>query len=89
MAFGFTLILLEFRSFNEKVLRSKFVDVKAMLLLVFQGLSGGKIILYPSKNLPQSFKAEENIIAGNVCLYGATSGKVCAHRSKLFFLEVQ
>lgn len=41
-----------------------------------QGLSGGKIILYPSKNLPKSFKAESNIIAGNVCLYGATSGKV-------------
>jgi glutamate synthase domain-containing protein 3 len=34
------------------------------------------MILFPSENLPESFKAEENIIAGNVCLYGATSGKV-------------
>ncbi|CAB4020801.1 glutamate synthase [NADPH], partial [Paramuricea clavata] len=42
---------------------------------VGKGLSGGKIILFPSENLPESFKAEENIIAGNVCLYGATSGK--------------
>lgn len=38
-----------------------------------KGLSGGKLILYPPKNA--GFKAEENIIAGNVVLYGATSGK--------------
>ena len=38
-----------------------------------KGLSGGKLILYPSKNA--GFKADENIIAGNVALYGATSGK--------------
>ncbi len=40
---------------------------------VGKGLSGGKIILYPPKN--SSFKAEENVIAGNVNLYGATSGE--------------
>jgi glutamate synthase (NADPH/NADH) large chain len=40
---------------------------------VGKGLSGGKIILYPPKQ--SSFKAEENIIAGNVNLYGATSGE--------------
>ncbi|MDP4782522.1 MAG: glutamate synthase large subunit [Gammaproteobacteria bacterium] len=40
---------------------------------VGKGLSGGKIILYPPKQC--SFKAEENIIAGNVNLYGATSGE--------------
>ncbi len=40
---------------------------------VGKGLSGGKIILYPPKN--STFKAEENIIAGNVNLYGATSGE--------------
>ena len=39
-----------------------------------KGLSGGKIILYPPKE--STFKAEENIIAGNVILYGATSGEV-------------
>ena len=38
-----------------------------------KGLSGGKLVLYPPKN--SGFKAEENIIVGNVALYGATSGK--------------
>lgn len=38
-----------------------------------KGLSGGKLILYPPKN--SVFKADENIIVGNVALYGATSGK--------------
>lgn len=41
---------------------------------VGKGLSGGRLIIYPPKNSP--FKAEENIIVGNVCLYGATSGQV-------------
>ncbi len=39
-----------------------------------KGLSGGKLVVYPPKGVP--FKAEENIIIGNVALYGATSGKV-------------
>ena len=39
-----------------------------------KGLSGGKLILYPPKG--SRFKADENIIVGNVALYGATSGKV-------------
>jgi len=38
-----------------------------------KGLSGGKIIIYPSKKA--SFAAEENILVGNVCLYGATAGQ--------------
>ncbi len=38
-----------------------------------KGLSGGKLIVYPPKK--SKFKAEENIIIGNVALYGATSGK--------------
>jgi glutamate synthase (ferredoxin) len=37
-----------------------------------KGLSGGTIAVYPPAGSP--FKAEENIIAGNVALYGATSG---------------
>ena len=37
-----------------------------------KGLSGGKLILFPPSNAP--FSAEENIIVGNVALYGATSG---------------
>ncbi|MBQ7434057.1 MAG: glutamate synthase large subunit [Lachnospiraceae bacterium] len=38
-----------------------------------KGLSGGKLIVYPPKGV--KYKAEENIIIGNVALYGATSGK--------------
>ena len=38
-----------------------------------KGLSGGKLTLAPPKNI--KFKPHENIIVGNVALYGATSGK--------------
>ena len=38
-----------------------------------KGLSGGKIVVYPPAGT--KFKAEENIIVGNVAFYGATSGK--------------
>ncbi len=38
-----------------------------------KGLSGGKLIVYPPKGV--QFQADENIIIGNVALYGATSGK--------------
>ena len=40
---------------------------------VGKGLSGGKIIVYPPKQA--TFVPEENIIIGNVALYGATSGE--------------
>jgi glutamate synthase (ferredoxin) len=39
-----------------------------------KGLSGGRIVVYPPKNA--SFAAEDNIIVGNVSLYGATGGEV-------------
>ena len=38
-----------------------------------KGLSGGKLIVYPPTGV--KFKADENILIGNVALYGATSGK--------------
>ena len=38
-----------------------------------KGLSGGKLIVYPPKGI--KYKEDENIIVGNVALYGATSGK--------------
>ena len=41
---------------------------------VGKGLSGGRIVIYPPE--VSQFKPEENIIAGNVVLYGATSGEV-------------
>jgi len=40
---------------------------------VGKGLSGGRLVVYPPKQ--STFKAEENIIIGNVCLYGATYGE--------------
>lgn len=39
-----------------------------------KGLSGGKLVVVPSLKAP--FRADENIIIGNVACYGATSGKV-------------
>jgi glutamate synthase (ferredoxin) len=38
-----------------------------------KGLSGGKLVVYPPKE--STFNPEDNIIIGNVALYGATSGK--------------
>ena len=38
-----------------------------------KGLSGGKLIIQPKKDA--TFKANENVIIGNVALYGATSGE--------------
>ncbi len=38
-----------------------------------KGLSGGKLVVYPPRD--STFAAEENIIIGNVALYGATGGK--------------
>ena len=37
-----------------------------------KGLSGGKLIVYPPENI--QYKPEDNIVIGNVALYGATSG---------------
>jgi glutamate synthase (NADPH/NADH) large chain len=40
---------------------------------VGKGLSGGRIIVYPPKR--SKFKAEDNVLIGNVVMYGATSGE--------------
>ena len=40
---------------------------------VGKGLSGGRVVVYPPLN--SSFAPEENVIVGNVCLYGATKGE--------------
>ncbi|XP_059428509.1 glutamate synthase [NADH], amyloplastic isoform X2 [Corylus avellana] len=40
---------------------------------VGKGLSGGKIVVYPPKE--SKFDPKENIVIGNVALYGATSGE--------------
>jgi glutamate synthase (ferredoxin) len=39
-----------------------------------KGMSGGKLIVYPPKG--STFVAEDNIIIGNVALYGATAGEI-------------
>lgn len=41
---------------------------------VGKGLSGGTVIIFPPKEA--IFESHKNVIAGNVCLYGATSGRV-------------
>jgi glutamate synthase (ferredoxin) len=40
---------------------------------IAKGLSGGKVIVYPPREA--TFVAEDNILVGNVVLYGATSGE--------------
>jgi glutamate synthase (NADPH) large chain len=40
-----------------------------------KGLSGGRLVVRPSRAGPAGFVAEEQIIAGNVILYGATAGE--------------
>jgi len=44
---------------------------------VGKGLSGGRIILVPQENI--NYDPSENIIAGNVLLYGATGGEIYIH----------
>lgn len=43
---------------------------------VGKGLSGGRIVVRPSAGAPEGYVAEENIVGGNVILFGATSGEV-------------
>ncbi|XP_058809290.1 uncharacterized protein LOC131674568 [Phymastichus coffea] len=40
---------------------------------VGKGLCGGEIVIYPPKE--SEFNSEANVIVGNVCMYGATSGR--------------
>jgi glutamate synthase (ferredoxin) len=41
---------------------------------VGKGLCGARIIIYPPKNSPAGFAADQNVIIGNVAFYGATRG---------------
>ncbi|UXA17907.1 glutamate synthase large subunit [Mycobacterium sp. SMC-4] len=43
---------------------------------VGKGLSGGRIVVRPPDTAPSDYVAEDNIIAGNVILFGATSGQM-------------
>ena len=40
-----------------------------------KGLSGGRLVVRPPRTTHPAFVAEDNVIAGNVILYGATSGE--------------
>jgi len=42
---------------------------------VGKGLSGGRIVVRPSRDAPEGYVAEDNIIGGNVILFGATGGE--------------
>ncbi len=42
---------------------------------VGKGLSGGRIVVRPAREAHPRFVAEDSVIAGNVCLYGATGGE--------------
>ncbi|MCV7192913.1 glutamate synthase large subunit [Mycolicibacterium brumae] len=42
---------------------------------VGKGLSGGRIVVRPALDAPAGYVAEDNIIGGNVILFGATSGQ--------------
>jgi glutamate synthase (NADPH/NADH) large chain len=43
---------------------------------VGKGLSGGRVVIRPPRDAHPSFVPEQNIVAGNVILYGATSGEM-------------
>ncbi|MEZ0339460.1 glutamate synthase large subunit [Mycobacterium sp. pV006] len=43
---------------------------------VGKGLSGGRVVVRPPDNAPADYRAEDNIIAGNVILFGATGGQM-------------
>ncbi|MFL2804227.1 MAG: glutamate synthase large subunit [Dehalococcoidia bacterium] len=63
------------QSFGAFLNKGIFVDLKGDANDYFcKGLSGGKVIVQPPSS--SSFTAEENIIIGNVALYGATGGEV-------------
>ena len=53
--------------------RACFQQSRLELATTLQGLSGGTLAVYPPRSA--TFKAEENIIVGNVCLFGAVSGQ--------------
>uniref|UniRef100_A0A1I8GTT7 glutamate synthase (NADH) n=1 Tax=Macrostomum lignano TaxID=282301 RepID=A0A1I8GTT7_9PLAT len=41
---------------------------------VAKGLSGGRVVVVPPASVNKQFASEDNIIVGNVCLYGAVKG---------------
>merc|ERR1719343_1125572 len=66
------------QSFGAFLIKGVFLELEGDSQDYFgKGLSGGALAVYPARQaLDRGFKAEENVICGNVCLYGATSG-VC------------
>ncbi|NND92951.1 MAG: glutamate synthase large subunit [Granulosicoccus sp.] len=62
------------QSFGAWLAKGVFLEVEGDANdFVGKGLSGGRLVVYPPKQ--SAFIAEDNIIAGNVILYGATSGE--------------
>ncbi len=62
------------QSFAAFTTKGLFFEIEGIANDYFgKGLSGSKLVIYPPKEA--NFKAEDNIIIGNVAFYGATSGK--------------
>ncbi|MDR2339808.1 MAG: glutamate synthase large subunit, partial [Deltaproteobacteria bacterium] len=65
------------QSFGAFVARGLTLDIEGEVNdYVGKGLSGGKLIIRPPKDSHPDFVASKNAIAGNVTLYGATSGEL-------------
>eukprot|EP00903_Cladosiphon_okamuranus_P022094 g20316.t1 len=64
------------QSFGFTLAKGVFLEVEGDANdYVGKGLSGGKVVVYPkAEALEKGFVAEDNVIVGNVCLYGATAG---------------
>ncbi len=55
--------------------RSSISFRKFTISILCQGLSGGEVSIFPPRNSHPDFRSEDNIVVGNVCLYGATTGR--------------
>ncbi|CAN0478171.1 unnamed protein product, partial [Laminaria digitata] len=64
------------QSFGFTLAKGVFLEVEGDANdYVGKGLSGGKVVVYPkAEALAKGFVPEDNVIVGNVCLYGATAG---------------
>lgn len=61
------------QSFEHLFRRTDHDTLRRYQRLLWKRTFGGKLVVYPPKN--RGYKAEENIIVGNVALYGATARK--------------
>ena len=71
------MIKIVFQSFGAFAVRGLNLKLEGECNDYFgKGLSGGRISILPPSRCNEGFRAEDNIIAGNTGLYGATSGEM-------------